>query len=149
MVAHIIKTKENNAKVSKTAHNKATATAAAQGLYVLGELACKPQERLLKVVVALCRDVVVGKVLAAVEGDGLGLDLAVLNVGLVANQHDGHVLAHAHQVTVPHWHVLVCDTRREVEHDDGAVGLDAGQDERRGRGEKVVRIVTMCVTNWE
>ena len=34
------------------------------------------------------------KVLLAVENDGLGLDFPVLDVHLVAGQHDGDVLAH-------------------------------------------------------
>lgn len=48
------------------------------------ELACKPKERLLKVVVALGTDVVVLQVLFAVEGNVLGLDLAILDVHLQA-----------------------------------------------------------------
>ena len=55
---------------------------------------CKPQERLLKVVVGLGRDVIILKVLLAVEDDGLGLDLPVLDVHLVASQNNGNVLAH-------------------------------------------------------
>ncbi len=58
------------------------------------------------------------------EGDGLGLDLAVLDVDLVAAQHDGYVLADAHEVLVPRGHVLVRDARGHVEHDDGALALD-------------------------
>ena len=42
----------------------------------------QPEEGLLKVVVALGRDVVVLQVLLPVEHDGLGLDLPVLDVNL-------------------------------------------------------------------
>lgn len=33
------------------------------------------------------------------EGDGLGLDLALLDIDLVAGENDGDVLANANQVT--------------------------------------------------
>ena len=46
-------------------------------------------------------------VLLAVEDNGLGLDLPVLDVDLVASEDDGDVLAHPHQVSVPVWHVLM------------------------------------------
>lgn len=50
---------------------------------------------------------------------------------LVAHQHHGDVLAHPDKVPVPVRHVLVGGTRGHVEHDDGAVGLDAA-----GGGQK-------------
>jgi hypothetical protein len=59
----------------------------------------KPKERLLKIVVGLGRDVVVLKVLLSVEGDGLGLDLALLDVDLVAGEDDGDVLANTDKIT--------------------------------------------------
>jgi len=91
---------------------------------VADELPREPQERLLEVVVGLGRDVVVLEVLLAVEGDGLGLDLALLDVDLVAGQDDGDVLANADQVTVPVGNVLVGDARGDVEHDDTALAVD-------------------------
>ena len=60
------------------------------------ELAREPEEGLLEVVVGLGGDVVVLQVLLPVEGDLLGLDLALLHVHLVAHQHDRDVLAHTH-----------------------------------------------------
>ena len=66
---------------------------------VADKLASQPQERLLKVVVGLGRDVVVLQVLLAVESDGLGLDLALLDVDLVAGKDDGDVLADTDEVT--------------------------------------------------
>jgi len=62
--------------------------------WVADQLSRQPQERLLEVVVGLRRDVVVLQVLFAVEGDGLGLDFALLHVDLVAREHDWDVLAH-------------------------------------------------------
>ena len=59
---------------------------------VSDELASEPEEGLLKVVVGLGRDIVVLKVLLSVEGDGLGLDLALLDIDLVAAEDDGDVL---------------------------------------------------------
>jgi hypothetical protein len=75
------------------------------------------------------------------EGNSLGLDLALLDVDLVAGQDDGDVLADTDQVawgmlvvsrtalggarrTVPVGNVLVCDTRGDVKHDDTALAID-------------------------
>ena len=66
---------------------------------VADQLASEPEEGLLEVVVGLGRDIVVLQVLLAVEGDGLGLDLALLHVNLVAAKDDGDVLANADKVT--------------------------------------------------
>ena len=66
--------------------------------WVTNELACQPQERLLKVIVGLGGDIVVLKVLLAVESDGLGLDFALLNVDLVTGQNDGDILANADEI---------------------------------------------------
>ena len=63
------------------------------------------------------------QVLLAVEDNGLGLDLPVLDVNLVASEDDGDVLAHPHQVSVPVWHVLIGHTGGHVEHDDRALAL--------------------------
>jgi hypothetical protein len=69
-----------------------------QGL-VADEFPGEPEERLLEVVVGLGRNVVVLEVLLAVEGDGLGLDLALLHVDLVSGKDDGDALADTDQVT--------------------------------------------------
>lgn len=66
---------------------------------VANELASQPQEGLLEVVVGLGGDVVVLQVLLAVEGDGLGLDLSLLDVDLVAAEDDWDVLADTDEVT--------------------------------------------------
>ena len=58
---------------------------------------------LLEVVVGLGRYVVVLEVLLAVEGDGLGLDFALLDVDFVAGENDGNVFANAHKVTCSVW----------------------------------------------
>lgn len=92
--------------------------------HILDKVASKPQERLLKVVVALGGDVVVLQVLLAVEGDLLGAHLAVLDIDLVADQHDRDVLAHANDIAMPLLHVLVGLSRRHVEHDDSALTHD-------------------------
>jgi hypothetical protein len=100
-----------------------SATGAYQAL-VANELPREPQERLLEVVVGLGGDVVVLEILLAVEGDGLGLDLALLDIDLVAGQDNGDVLADTDQVTVPVGDVLVGDARGDVEHDDTALAVD-------------------------
>ena len=85
------------------------------------------------------------KVLLAMEHDGLGLDFPVLDVHLVAGQHDGDVLTHPaqhlleeyglntthniiagtipDQVSVPVGHVLVGHSGGHVEHNDCALAL--------------------------
>jgi hypothetical protein len=64
------------------------------------------------------------EVLLAVEGDGLSLDLALLDIDLVTAQNDRDVLAHSDQVTVPVGNVLVGDAGCHVEHDDTALSVD-------------------------
>lgn len=68
-------------------------------LRVANQFAGQPEEWLLEVVVGLGRDIVVLKVLLAVEGNGLGLDFALLNVHLVAAEDDGDILADTNKVT--------------------------------------------------
>jgi hypothetical protein len=77
-----------------------------------------------------------------VESDGLGLDLALLDVDLVTAQDDGDILADTDEVTfeagelyflvierrqsltVPVGNVLVGDTGGHIEHDDTALSVD-------------------------
>ena len=58
------------------------------------------------------------------ESDLLRLDLTVLDVHLVATQHDGDVLTDTAQITVPCGDILVSQARGDVEHDDGALPMD-------------------------
>jgi len=66
---------------------------------VADELPGEPKERLLEVVVGLGGNVVVLEVLLAVESDGLGLDLALLDIDLVTAEDDWNVLADTDKVT--------------------------------------------------
>jgi hypothetical protein len=66
---------------------------------VTDELASEPEERLLEVVVGLGADIVVLQVLLAVECDGLGLHLALLDINLVAAENNGNVFADTDEVT--------------------------------------------------
>ena len=66
---------------------------------VANKLSCQPQEWLLEVVIGLGGDVVVLKVLLAVEGNGLRLHLALLDIDLVAGEDDWDVLADTDQIT--------------------------------------------------
>ena len=70
---------------------------------VADEFSGEPEERLLEVVVRFGGDVVVLQVLLAVEGDGLGLDLALLHVDLVTGEDNGDVLADTDEVTCKRW----------------------------------------------
>ena len=67
--------------------------------WIANKLSCQPEERLLKVIIRLCRDVVVLKVLLAVEGNGLRLHFALLDIDLVAGEDDWDVLADTDQIT--------------------------------------------------
>ena len=58
------------------------------------------------------------------ERDLLGLDLSILDLDLVARQHNRNVLADARQVAVPVRHVLIGNSARNIKHDDGALALD-------------------------
>ena len=89
----------------------------------VNNLPSEPKEGLLKIVIGLGRDVVILEILLAVKHDGLGLDLPVLDVDLVAGEDDGDVLADSDQVSVPIGHVLVGHTGGHVEHDDGTLTL--------------------------
>jgi hypothetical protein len=85
----------------------------------------EPDEGLLELIVALCRDIVVLEVLLSVEGDLLGLDLSVLDVDLVANQDNWDVLTDSDEILVPLGNVLVGDSGADIEHDDSAVTANA------------------------
>ena len=93
-------------------------------MYLLGESSEEPDEWLFELVVTLGRDVVVLEVLLSVEGDLLGLHFSVLDINLVSNQHNWDVFAHSDQVLVPLWHVLVGDSRADIEHDDTALSTN-------------------------
>jgi hypothetical protein len=59
---------------------------------VSNESSEEPDEWLLKLIVALGRDIVVLEVLLSVEGDLLGFDLSVLDINLISNKDDRDVL---------------------------------------------------------
>jgi len=61
--------------------------------WVANELSCQPEEGLLKVIVGLGGDIVVLKILLAMECDGLGLDFSLLDINLVSSENDWNVLA--------------------------------------------------------
>mmetsp|Transcript_23056 Transcript_23056/g.50949 ORF Transcript_23056/g.50949 Transcript_23056/m.50949 type:complete len:287 (+) Transcript_23056:194-1054(+) len=88
------------------------------------EAAGEPEEGLLEVVVAAGTEVIVLKVALPVELDVLGLHLPILHIDLVANQHNGNVLADADNVAVPVRNILVGNSRGHVEHDYSALALD-------------------------
>jgi len=92
--------------------------------WVSNKLACQPEERLLKVIIGLGRDVVVLKVLLPVESNSLGLHLSLLDINLVSGKDDGNILADTDQITVPVGDVLVGNAGCDVEHDDAALAVD-------------------------
>ena len=62
-------------------------------LYLPGESSEQPDEWLLELIIALCRDVVVLQILFSVERDRLSINFTVLDINLVANEADWDVLA--------------------------------------------------------
>lgn len=66
---------------------------------VTRQFPCQPQKWLLEVVVRLGGNIVVLKILLAMEGDRLGLDFALLHVDFVARKDDRNVLADPNEVT--------------------------------------------------
>ena len=93
-------------------------------VWISDEFSCEPEEGLLEVIVALCRNIVVLKILLAVERDLLGLDFSVHDVNLVSAENDGNGFAHPHDVPMPGGDVFVGGTRGNVEHDDSSLSLD-------------------------
>jgi len=91
---------------------------------VVHESSEEPDEWLLELVVGLGGDVVVLEVLLSVEGNLLGLDLSVLDVDLVTDEHNWDGLADTGQIFVPLGDVGVGDTGAGVEHDDTALSTD-------------------------
>lgn len=92
---------------------------------VTGNLSREPQEGLLEVVVDLGGDLVVLQVLLSVESNLLGLHLALLDFDLVAAKDNRDILADTGKITVPVGNALVGNTGSDIEHDDGALSLDA------------------------
>merc|ERR1719348_933584 len=101
------------------------------------QLPCKPEEWFLKVVIGLGGDIVVLKILLAMEDDGFGLDLPVLDVYLIPSQHNGNVLTHSDQISVPVWNILVGHSGGHVKHYDGTLTLDVYLIPSQHNGNKV------------
>ena len=70
----------------------------------------EPDERLLELVVALSGDIVVLEVLLSVEGDLLGLNLAITDIDFVTDEDDRDSLTDTSQILVPLWNVGIGDT---------------------------------------
>lgn len=85
----------------------------------------QPDEWLFVLVVRLGAHIVVLQVSASVEHNLTGLHLSLFDVGLVAHQNNWNVRRDSGQVFVPFGHVLVRNSRGQIEHDNGAVGIDA------------------------
>lgn len=94
-------------------------------IWILDKSSQKPNEGLFKLVVALSTDVVVLQVLLSVESDLLSLDFSVLHINFVSDQNNGNSLTDSHKVFVPLGHILVGDSRADIEHDNTAMSSDA------------------------
>lgn len=91
---------------------------------VANELASKPEEWLLEVVVGFRRDLEVLQVLLSVECDSTCLYFPFLDVYLVAAKHNRNVFTYSLQITVPVGHVLVRDSTCDIEHNDTTLALN-------------------------
>lgn len=98
---------------------------------IADELAGNPQERLFEVVVTLCAELVVLEGLFPMEGDSLGLDLAIFDVDLVTTQNNRDILTDTNKIAMPLRHVLVRHTTSDVKHDDSCITLNAAFDEKQ------------------
>lgn len=76
-------------------------------------------------IVGLRGNVIIREVFLSVERHLFSFHLPFLDVHLVAYKHDGNHIAHPNKIAMPVGHVLVCDSRRDVEHNDSALSLDA------------------------
>ena len=66
--------------------------------WVADKLSRQPQEGFLEVVIGFGRDIVVLKVLLAMESDGLGLHFALFDVNFVATKNDWNLFADTDKV---------------------------------------------------
>ena len=64
------------------------------------------------------------KILFPVKYNGLGFNLTVLDVNLVATKDNWNVLTDSNQIAMPVGNIFVCDTRGHIKHDDGTLSLD-------------------------
>lgn len=60
--------------------------------------------------------------------NGLGFDFPVFDVHFVAAKDNGNVLADTDQVTMPVGHILIGNTRGDVEHDDSALSCEGSRE---------------------
>lgn len=68
-------------------------------VWITDELSRQPQERLLKVVVGLSRDIVILEVLLSMKCNGLRLDFTLLHINLISAENDGHLFTDSNEVT--------------------------------------------------
>ena len=64
------------------------------------------------------------QILLTMKHDRFGFHFSVLDVDLVAGEHNRNGLANSNQISMPVRHVLVGDSRGDIEHDDGALALN-------------------------
>lgn len=72
---------------------------------VANQLAGEPQERLLKVIIGLGRNIVVLEILLAMESNRLCLDFSLFNIDLVTAKDDRNVLANTDKITYSSQHL--------------------------------------------
>lgn len=56
-------------------------------------------------------------------------DLSIIIVSLIANQDNRNIWSDSGQISVPLWHIPVCHSRSQIEHDDGTVSFEAESEE--------------------
>jgi hypothetical protein len=79
-----------------------------------------------------------------VESDLLGLHFTIFDINLVTDEGYWDVLTDSHQILVPLWHVLVGDSRADIEHDDTTVATNVVS-----ISESSELLLTGCVPNIE
>jgi hypothetical protein len=89
------------------------------------KLSCEPEKRLFKVVVTLCRDIIVLQILFAMKGDCLCLDLSFLDINLVSAENNRNIFTNSDKISMPIRNIFVSNSGSNVKHDDCTLALNA------------------------
>lgn len=63
------------------------------------------------------------QILLSVKHNAFCFDFSILNVYFVPAKNNGDVFTHSNQITMPIWHILVCNSRSNIKHYNGTLPL--------------------------
>lgn len=61
------------------------------------------------------------------ENDGFGFHFSIFDIDLIATQNNRNILTHTDKISMPIWNVFICDTWRDIKHDNSAFACVEGQ----------------------